>query len=36
MWDVKGYCAKGRSKEALQVNCELDNVKAQITNQDGS
>ena len=24
MWDVKGNCAKGRSKEALQINRELD------------
>ena len=30
MWDVKGNCAKGRSKEALQINRELDNIKAQI------
>ena len=30
MWDVKGNCAKGRSKEALQINHELDNIKAQI------
>ena len=28
MWDVKGNCAKGRSKEALQINHELDNIKA--------
>ena len=26
MWDVKGNCAKGRSKEALQINRELDNI----------
>ena len=24
MWDVKGNCAKGRSKEALQINRDLD------------
>ncbi|MBR1449235.1 MAG: phage integrase SAM-like domain-containing protein, partial [Prevotella sp.] len=30
MWDIKGNCAKGRSKEALQINRELDNIKAQI------
>jgi len=30
MWDVKGNCANGRSKEALQINRELDNIKAQI------
>ena len=30
MCDVKGNCAKGRSKEALQINRELDNIKAQI------
>ena len=30
MWDVKGNCAKGRSKEALQLNRDLDNIKAQI------
>ena len=29
-WDVKGNCAKGRSKEALQLNRDLDNIKAQI------
>ena len=27
---MKGYCAKGRSKEALQLNRDLDNIKAQI------
>ena len=30
MWDVKGNCAKGRNKEALQINRDLDNIKAQI------
>ena len=30
MWDVKGNCAKGRSKEALQINRELDNIKVQV------
>ena len=30
MWDVKGNCAKSRSKEALQINRDLDNIKAQI------
>ena len=30
VWDVKGNCAKGRSKEALQINRDLDNIKAQI------
>ena len=30
MCDVKGNCAKGRSKESLQINRELDNIKAQI------
>jgi len=30
MWDVKGNFAKGRSKEALQINRDLDNIKAQI------
>ena len=30
MWDVKGNCAKGRSKESLQINRDLDNIKAQI------
>ena len=30
LWNVKGNCAKGRSKEALQINRELDNIKAQI------
>ena len=28
LWEVKGNCAKGRSKEALQINRELDNIKA--------
>ena len=27
---MKGNCAKGRNKEALQINRELDNIKAQI------
>ena len=27
---MKGNCAKGRSKEALQLNRDLDNIKAQI------
>ena len=26
----KGNCAKGRSKESLQINRDLDNIKAQI------
>ena len=30
MSNVKGNCAKGRSKEVLQINRELDNIKAQI------
>ncbi len=30
MWDVKGNCAKGRSREALDLNRDLDNIKAQI------
>jgi len=30
LWDVKGNCAKGRSKEALQINRDLDNIKAQV------
>lgn len=29
-WDVKGNYAKGRSKEALQINRDLDNIKVQI------
>lgn len=29
-WDVKGNYAKGRSKEALQINLYLDNIKVQI------
>ena len=32
MWDVKGNCAKGRSKEALQINRELDNIKGLTAN----
>ena len=27
---MKGNCAKGRSKESLQINRDLDNIKAQI------
>ena len=30
MWDVKGNCVKGRSREALDLNRDLDNIKAQI------
>jgi len=30
LWDAKGNCAKGRSKEALQLNRDHDNIKAQI------
>ena len=30
MWDVKGNRAKGRSREALQLNRDLDNIKAQL------
>ena len=30
LWDAKGNYAKGRSKEALQLNRDLDNIKAQI------
>ena len=30
MWNVKGNCVKGRSKEALQLNRDLDNINAQI------
>ena len=30
LWDAKGNCARGRSKEALQLNRDLDNIKAQI------
>jgi len=26
LWDAKGNCAKGRSKEALQLNRDLDNM----------
>ncbi len=29
-WDVKGNCAKGRSKETMQLNHDLDNIKTQI------
>ncbi len=31
IWDAKGNRAKGRSKEAKEVNFALDNIKAQIT-----
>ena len=30
LWDGKGNCAKGRTREALDLNRELDNIKAQI------
>jgi len=30
LWDVKGNRAKGRSREALQQNRDLDNIKAQL------
>ena len=30
LWDAKGNCAKGRSREALDLNRGLDNIKAQI------
>ena len=30
LWDAKGNCAKGRSKEALQLNRDLDKIKALI------
>ncbi len=30
LWDVKGNCAKGRTREALDLNRDLDNIKAQI------
>ena len=30
LWDAKGNCATGRSREALDLNRDLDNIKAQI------
>ena len=30
LWDAKGNCAKGRSREALDLNRDIDNIKAQI------
>ena len=30
LWDVKGNCAKGRTREVLDLNRDLDNIKAQI------
>ena len=30
LWNVKGNRAKGRSREALQLNRDLDNIKAQL------
>lgn len=30
IWDAKGNCAKGRTREALDLNRDLDNIKAQI------
>ena len=29
LWDAKGNCAKGRTREALDMNRDLDNIKAQ-------
>ena len=30
LWDAKGNCARGRTREALDLNRDLDNIKAQI------
>ena len=30
LWNAKGNCAKGRTREALDLNRDLDNIKAQI------
>jgi len=30
LWDAKGNCAKGKTREALDLNRDLDNIKAQI------
>ena len=30
LWDTKGNCAKGKSKEAREINFALDDIKAQI------
>ena len=30
LWDAKGNCAKGRTRETLDLNRDLDNIKAQI------
>ncbi len=30
LWDVKGNKAKGKSREARDINLALDNIKAQI------
>ena len=30
LWDAKGNCAKGRTRKALDLNRDLDNIKAQI------
>ena len=30
LWDTKGNCAKGKSKEARETNFALDDIKAQI------
>ena len=30
LWDAKGNCAKGRTREALDLHRDLDNIKAQI------
>ena len=30
LWDAKGNCAKGRTRDALDLNRDLDNIKAQI------
>ena len=36
MWDVKGNCAKSRSKEALQINREQDNIQSHYRRTDMS
>ncbi len=33
LWDARGNCAKGRTREALDLNRDLDNIKAQIQHE---
>lgn len=34
LWDAKGNCAKGRTREALDLNRDLDNIKAEAKTEE--